>query len=158
VIPTQLFAGFHSVTYGELLITTFTKKETMKVLLCLVLLFWAIPDFSMNKTVKNRHHDELINTASNNAYCEFGAWGSSDGEPVDAIIPQEWGRSVSRAQSEQEKLQEAIQYMQERRNKEYRHYKEECCQSCINKIPIAVGFTSLSALIYYCFSSENKQQ
>ena len=64
----------------------------MKLMFSVILLLGAIPSFSMNRTAKNSHGDESVARVSDNAYCPYGQWGSSEAEPIDAIIPASWGR------------------------------------------------------------------
>lgn len=123
----------------------------MKITLSIFLLLSAIHGFAMDKTIKNRHRNELIQTASDNAFCPYGKWGSSDGEPVDARIPKEWNRSAgTNSKNEQEKLLEAIHVMQQVTDGQYLQNVEKCC--------CAASFIGLSTLIFYsCFYGKTHQ-
>lgn len=103
----------------------------MKFLCSILILVSATSAFTMNKTVKNRFHDGLINHASDNAYCKLSDLGSEDGEPLNAIIPKQWRRSLPYEPDDQERMQEAIKKMQEKRNTLLRQATEDGSCLCL---------------------------
>ena len=117
----------------------------MKCIFSVLALLCATNGIAMNKTTKRRKHNPRIIQASDNSYCPYGKWGSSDGEPLDAIIPPSWGRSGdTHSKNEHDKLKEAIHVMQQVKDGQYLQNVEKCC--------CAASFIGLSALIFCsCF-------